>query len=77
MTIIYRVLIIYVLVIKSRLVDLLNYIIKTTPTPNVRTRNKKAVTDYRYGEGGERSNTSVLVNTYTLDLCIHYLIICI
>lgn len=56
---------------KSRLVDLLNYIMKATPTPNVRTRNKKPLTDYRYGEGGERSNTSVLINTYTLDLYIH------
>lgn len=53
------------------MVDLFNYIMKATPTPNVRTRNKKAVTGYRYGEGRERD----LVNN--LDLCIHYLTICI
>lgn len=57
--------------------NLLDYLMKATPTPNVRTRNIKAVTGYRYGEGGEKGKTSVLVNTYTLDLCIHYLTICI
>lgn len=50
------------------MVDLLNYIMKATPTPNVRTRNKKAVTGYRYGEGGVEGNTSVLVNTYFISM---------